>query len=229
MFTLAVISVSLIWSEAQQFQFIDRLVWFIFLVDVTIRIISTDDKKNWLKNNYFDIVAIIPFDAIFQLARIARLFRVIRLVFIGKHFLKPFFGIIRTNGLNKVIAMTFISLLISAIPIRIFEPSIETYMDAIWWTIVTTTTVGYGDISPETVIGRMIAIYLMFVGIGLVGMITGSIATYFITEDEKDTTKEYLKKEVDQLGDLSNGEIDRLVKIIETYKHDHHPSHTEEQ
>ncbi|GAB3065565.1 ion channel [Salinicoccus sesuvii] len=218
MFTLAIISVSLIWSESQQFQYIDRIVWFIFLVDVSVRVISSDNKKEWFKNNYFDVIAIIPFDAIFQLARFARLFRVIRLVLIGRHFLAPLFGILRTNGLNKVIAVTFISLLVSAIPIRIFEPSIATYMDAIWWTIVTTTTVGYGDISPETVIGRIIAIYLMLVGIGLVGMITGSIATYFITEEDQDDTKEYIKNEVDKLGNLTNQEIDRLVRVIDTYR-----------
>jgi voltage-gated potassium channel len=78
--------------------------------------------------------------------------------------------------------------------------------------------VGYGDISPETLIGRVIAVYLMIVGIGLVGMITGSIATYFITEEEKDDTKEYIKSQVDKLDGLSNDEIARLTTLIETYK-----------
>lgn len=91
-------------------------------------------------------------------------------------------------------------------------------MDAIWWMIVTTTTVGYRDISPEKVLGRITAIYLMLVGVGLVGMITGSIATYFITEEDEDDTKEYIKKEVDKLGKLSDQEIDRLVKVIDTYR-----------
>jgi voltage-gated potassium channel len=188
------------------------------LTDVSIRLTAAKDRKAWLKKNYFDLIAVIPLDAIFQLARFVRLFRIVRLLLISRRFLSPFFSILRTNGLDKVIAVTFISLLFSAIPIRIFEPTIETYMDAVWWTIVTTTTVGYGDISPETLIGRVIAVYLMIVGIGLVGMITGSIATYFITEEEKDDTKEYIKSQVDKLDGLSNDEIARLTTLIETYK-----------
>lgn len=51
--------------------------------------------------------------------------------------------------------------------------------DALWWSIVTCTTVGYGDISPSTLPGRIIAVFLMIVGIGLISMLTGTITTYF--------------------------------------------------
>lgn len=58
----------------------------------------------------------------------------------------------------------------------------------------------------------------MIVGIRLVGMITDLIATYFITEDETDDTKEYIKTEVCKFGNLSDKEIYRLVTLINTYK-----------
>ena len=64
--------------------------------------------------------------------------------------------------------------------IRLVEPGIVTAEDGIWWSLVTATTVGYGDIAPKTSLGRLIAVLLMLTGIGTLGMITGSIATFFI-------------------------------------------------
>lgn len=57
--------------------------------------------------------------------------------------------------------------------------NIGSFVDAIWWTFVTATTVGYGDISPATGIGRIIAsILIKTTGIGFIGMLTGTIATF---------------------------------------------------
>jgi voltage-gated potassium channel len=60
--------------------------------------------------------------------------------------------------------------------------------DALWWSFVTTTTVGYGDISPKTALGKLIAVMLMIVGIGFLGMLTGTISTYFINKVKKPKT-----------------------------------------
>lgn len=51
--------------------------------------------------------------------------------------------------------------------------------NSIWWAITTTTTVGYGDISPKTFVGKLAAVLLMFVGIGLIGMLTSTITNFF--------------------------------------------------
>jgi len=215
MVLLAIISVSLIWSENESLFYIDRLVWLIFLIDVSIRFYKSKQKWEYIKTHPLDFIAIIPFDAIFQLARIARLFRAIRLIAIGAHFLKPLFEIVKTNGLHKVITCTVILVFISAIPIKTIEPSMESYADALWWSIVTATTVGYGDLSPETNIGRAIALILMIFGIGLIGMITGSIATYFLSEQPKaNRTIEYIRSELSRYEELSEAEFDRLVVLM---------------
>jgi voltage-gated potassium channel len=56
--------------------------------------------------------------------------------------------------------------------------------DALWWALSTTTTVGYGDIYPETTEGRLVALMLMLTGIGVIGVFTGSIASLFMIEEE---------------------------------------------
>ena len=55
--------------------------------------------------------------------------------------------------------------------------------DGIWWAVTTTTTVGYGDLYPTTVQGRIIGMMLMFVGIGFLSLLTASIASRFVKEE----------------------------------------------
>ncbi|MFA9457994.1 potassium channel family protein [Halalkalibacter sp. AB-rgal2] len=219
MVILAFISVLVIWSEHSKWYFLDRIVWFIFVIDISIRFLSSKEKIKYMKRYPFDLIAIIPFDSIFQLARIARLARAVRLIAISAHFLKPFYTILKTNGLHKVITFTLCLIFLSAIPIKRLEPSIETYSDALWWAVVTATTVGYGDISPETELGRVIAFILMLFGIGLIGMITGSIATHFLSNDSKDNkTITHIKEELSRYDQLTEEELERLIILMEQLK-----------
>lgn len=64
------------------------------------------------------------------------------------------------------------------------NPSIGTFGDALWWSVVTATTVGYGDVSPQTVEGRLIAVVLMLTGIGVIGVFTASVASLFFEQDQ---------------------------------------------
>jgi voltage-gated potassium channel len=102
----------------------------------------------------------------------------------------------------------------------LLEPSINTYTDAVWWAIVTSTTVGYGDISPETIIGRLIAVFLMIFGIGLLGLVTSSVASYFLktTPKEENSTVIFLKSEIDRIEELSNQELQRVISLINSYR-----------
>jgi voltage-gated potassium channel len=60
------------------------------------------------------------------------------------------------------------------------DSSIHTYPDALWWAVVTITTVGYGDFSPATAEGRLVAVAMMIGGIGLLGFVTGSVTSWIV-------------------------------------------------
>jgi voltage-gated potassium channel len=151
-----------------------------FTVDYFVRLWRAPHKWAFFRHNIFDLLAIIPLSTIFsffRLARITRLFRFVRLVgFIGKlrHTLK---GFLKTNG--------FVYLLWACTAILILAATLYSYAEhvswgeALWWAIATTTTVGYGDVAPHTVVGKCAATLLMLVGIGFIGALTSTITTYF--------------------------------------------------
>jgi voltage-gated potassium channel len=69
-----------------------------------------------------------------------------------------------------------------------------TIWDGIWWAVVTITTVGYGDLYPRSVDGRIVAMLVMFVGIGFLSVLTATIASSFIqTDTHSDELKSHWK------------------------------------
>jgi voltage-gated potassium channel len=214
---LAILSVMGIWIQNANWLIVDRVIWFIFVIDVVTRLSLSKSKWGYIKEHPFDIIAIIPLDSIFRLGRFARLIRLIRFLAIFSRL--PIGKILKTNNLDKVLVWAFLLVFLAAIPINIVEPNIKTYEDAMWWAVVTATTVGYGDISPETGLGRMIAIVLMLFGIGLIGMVTSSISAYFIKEKaEENTTVNFIKQELNRFEQLEDKDYDTLIFLLEKLK-----------
>ncbi len=91
-----------------------------------------------------------------------------------------------------------------------------TFLDALWWSFVTCTTVGYGDISPSSMLGRIVAVLLMLFGIGLIGMLTGSITTYFANSGQKSMEKPETTDELEKL--ISTASDEEREKILEITK-----------
>lgn len=83
------------------------------------------------------------------------------------------------DNLITLLVTIVVIIIISSLAITYFEPNIS-FVSGIWWSIVTLTTVGYGDISPTTGGGRAVAALIMFFGIGLLGMLSANLATIMI-------------------------------------------------
>lgn len=97
----------------------------------------------------------------------------------GKKLQKFYLFLQRENVIN-LLAVILVIVLCSGYLIAFFEPGIS-FASGIWWSIVTLTTVGYGDISPTTLEGRVLAILIMFFGIGLLGILSASLASMLIS------------------------------------------------
>jgi voltage-gated potassium channel len=82
----------------------------------------------------------------------------------------------------------------------ISEPHVETYSDGLWWALVTITTVGYGDITPVSTLGRIIAGALMVMGIGFIATITAAVSSYFISSfNDNEVTINDLGEKLDKI------------------------------
>lgn len=94
---------------------------------------------------------------------------------------KRLWAFIRRERFDRMLLVVGILILVSSIAITQFEEGLS-LTDAIWWSIVTLTTVGYGDISPGTVGGQVVAVVIMFFGIGVLGTFSGVLASVLVDQ-----------------------------------------------
>jgi voltage-gated potassium channel len=177
-------------SEIQKIlSFIDNAICVVFLYDFIIRYKKADNKLQFMKWGWIDLIASIPtldFMRAGRLLRLIRLIRILRAFRSTKHIVHHVFKNKIQGTLTSVSLIAVLMLLFSSIAILQFETApnsnIKTAEDAIWWSYVTITTVGYGDKYPVTTEGRIIAAILMTVGVGLFGTFTAYVSSWFVKD-----------------------------------------------
>ena len=162
----------------------DNIICFAFLANFIYKITTVKDRIGYLKWGWIDLLASIPnVDAL----RVGRAIGVLRLFMVLRAFrsLKMVWSVMFQAPARGIMALTLmltISVIIGAsifiLQAEVVERSnIKTAYDALWWSITTVTTVGYGDHYPVTVGGRVIAVALMGVGITLYATFTAFISS----------------------------------------------------
>lgn len=164
----------------------------IFTLEYLLRIILTENKKKFIFSFYgiIDLAAILPFYITrtidlrsLRIFRLFRLFRVFKIVRYSKALqkLKDAFVLIKEELVLFLIA-TFLLLFISAVGIYYFEnpaqpEQFKSVFHCLWWAVATLTTVGYGDIYPITVGGKIFTFIMLLIGLGIIAVPTGLVAS----------------------------------------------------
>ncbi|WP_090066146.1 potassium channel family protein [Lentzea flaviverrucosa] len=180
------------------------LVWGVFAADFVTRMTLAQNKAKFLKTHIFDLLAVV--------LPMVRQLRVLRLITVITLLNKKFQHKIRQRVSIYVAGVTVIVVFCASLAVLDAErhaenASITTFGDALWWTLTTMSTVGYGDRYPVTGEGRLVAGLLMVGGIALLGVITGTIASWLVEklrgveEAELETAQELrnLRSEIAEL------------------------------
>jgi voltage-gated potassium channel len=167
MFFFVVLSVGTIWYESTYNGIIIWGTWFVFLIDFIVRFYSADNKLDFIKKNPFEIIALIPLDALFRTARLARLVQLMRLKIIAKHYSNPLIKKMEKNKIQNITTLSFIVIFISTIPFYFYEPIVTSFGEAFIWSFTSLLFFGNTSASPETLIGKIIIILLTMLGVCL--------------------------------------------------------------
>lgn len=174
------------------------IIWLAFCGELGARLAVAPDRPHFVRRAWFDLLIIVvspPFgvpDALqgiraVRALRILRLVRALAFLSIG---IKTSRRALRHRKFHYVLVVTAGVMLLGATGLYVVErgrnEALGSFWDALWWAVSTTTTVGYGDIFPQTGEGRLIAVLLMLTGIGVIGVFTATIASLFMIEDEED-------------------------------------------
>ncbi|NRG67909.1 potassium channel family protein [Streptococcus suis] len=208
-------------ANSSGYNILDWLLWFTFVVDYFLNLYYSEDRVEFIQGHVLELIAIIPFDSVFsflRLGRLARLFRLVkvaRIFALSNRFWDTLNKLMHTNSLSKVLLLNVSAVLTASVLLSAIEG--KSFFDAVWWSIVTMTTVGYGDIVPQDTISKVIAILLMLVGISTFGMVTSTI-TRFFSETERETKLDALIAKVDEQTELLRQlekKIESLEKLID--------------
>lgn len=168
---------------------IDNAICVIFLIDFSLRFWRAEKKLTYMKWGWIDLVSSIPTLEVLRAGRVFRLIRLIRILrairstklLISYTFKNRKQGTFSAVGIISILLIIFSSIAILNVENQP-DSNIRTAEDALWWSFVTITTVGYGDKFPITTEGRLIAAMLMTAGVGLFGTFTGFVASWFMEE-----------------------------------------------
>jgi voltage-gated potassium channel len=188
------------------------VLWAILLVEYVVRLVVTPDRRGYLRRRWAEPATVVV--PPLQGWHVVGIERMSLLLHEGELRVE---SILKHHSLFRVLIAAAGTLLLGAWLVLLFEDhakgsNIHDYADALWWGIVTVTTVGYGDRYPVTEGGRVVAAVLMLVGIGLIGVLTATVASVFIKE-HTDATKEEFKQGHADLGQQLAVIIDRLADV----------------
>lgn len=174
------------------------IIWGIFALELLLKTYLAPERFRYLVTHWPDVLTVaVPF---------LRPIRLLRIFFVTARAWKQIRSVLRQQTLSLIGFTSMITVTISATLVYIAERQtdgpIETYVDALWWAVTTITTVGYGDMYPTTGFGRGVAVFLMLTGITLFGLLTASVAAFFIEEDIQPGNENQLDEIMKRLDDI---------------------------
>ncbi|HWB22555.1 MAG TPA: potassium channel family protein [Gaiellaceae bacterium] len=186
--------------------------WLVFVAESLAMAVLNKGRRSWARGHVIEIALVILTPPIFpaglQSLRAVRILRLLRLIRVPKLMR----GLFSPTGLQFASFLALLTVVGGGAAFEAAERSKQSvsFGDGLWWALSTITTVGYGDISPKTGLGRVIGAVVMIVGIGFIALLTGALAQRFVQNDTAQVD--------DKLGDLTSLDAEIAVELGELRK-----------
>jgi len=201
----------------------DNVICVVFLFDFAMNLVRAERKRDYFisRRGWLDLLGSIPsfggfkYAALFRLARLSRLTRITRLLR-GESKRDLVKDVVTHRGQYAAfvtVLLTLIVLTVASIAALQFESgapdaNIKTGGDALWWSVVTITTVGYGDFFPVTTLGRITGLAVMVSGVGIIGALASILASLLVpqpaSQEERAADAAATRTLQDELAEIKN-------------------------
>jgi voltage-gated potassium channel len=198
-------------------------IWLVFAAEtVAMLAVSPGHRVEWLRRHPLEVAIVVltpPFlPASLQALRVFRLLRLVRLAV----FARKLRLLLTPDGIRFAAVLAGVAALAGGTIFAEVEKG-HSLGDGVWWAVTTMATVGYGDLSPKTVVGRLVAVALMVIGVGFFALLTGAVAQRFIVGDVLEAEAEIVAAERSSRDDVLRElravavrlqELERLVERL---------------
>lgn len=212
-FSLALLAVDVTWHAGASFRPIldgaDTVLCVLFFADFLVTLLRSPDRRRYLATwGWVDLISSIPVLNALRVARVVRIVRIIRVFRAVRSARALIAVVVERRAQSAMLAAALLAILfvvfgsIAVLEVEQVEgANITSPQDAVWWTVVTLTTVGYGDRYPVTPEGRAVAAVLMVAGLGLFGTLSGFVAAGFLSpaRREQESELEAVREEIREL------------------------------
>lgn len=214
----------------------DLFVCSVLLVDFFHGFHKSTNKSEYLKYNFIELLAAIPLDLLlspflgFSYLRFIKFLRVLMMIILFFNIVGEF---LKNTHLDEILGVFVLVVIGSTFGLYLIDPTMNNLFDDLWFVVVSLTTVGYGDITPNTVFGKVFSLILLLIGVFIFSAITGAISSYFMdnllqegsyhihdlkekvakSENELEKVNKQLKENEKKIDELKD-EIVELKEII---------------
>lgn len=211
---------------------IDHVIWAVFTTDFVVRLCFAPSFRSFTATHMSELAAIFPVIPFIMLNYVFEsfgwsltstivfdcVFLVKFLAYLGRAYAMQsrFF---RTNLLHYAGGITMVSIVVSALLFSYFEAI--PYGDSLWFSIVTMSTTGYGDIVPHTAAGRALAIFLMIAGVACITSFTSILSGRIIKSRNPSGNPHILaiEMQLQRFALLSEEEVEEMCVVLRSLKH----------